>query len=381
MATSAWEKSGLAELAASSVLTPGSMSPPPGLEKSDHHILTPPPGLKIRRPVTSPGKYPLGPMFPPPGLHGGLNLPTPPGLVLRHQAQPHIISATRTLLAPTLEEDPLRSIYREYFQARSECLAKELTWNGTFEQVDASFNSTHPTAAVPLKPPGIFEKVDTSSCLRGSNSTTPAKPPGILKRSGSTFSLASTAATATGDFEDDKRLECSPKRSSPLVLLQQQHGEGAATEPGAIEDVNRELWVDHCCDGRMQIHWPVDARKLNGKDKQIISPSFEIYPGCSLKLMLKPTAMGEKKHQSSFKKAKGRGSVDLKLVESDGFSPTLRFCISVGGGSPRGPVEHDFSDSAVGGLAKNDGQFDFSSAVDPTSSTFLVLLEVLPRSA
>jgi len=222
---------------------------------------------------------------------------------------------------------------------------------------------------MPLKPPGIFDKVGGDISTK---STVPFELLGAIERSGSSHSLVSTAATVTGDAQDEKLEELS---TIPLSNAMQP---AAAAVPKLAVEVARELRIEHLGDGHLKVHWPVDAKKLRGKDMQHISPSFEIYPGCSLKLMLKPKCMGNKKGQASFQKARGRGSVELKLVESVALAPTLRFCISVGGCLPRGPVEHDFSDGFVSGLAKNDDDFDFLSAVDPNSSTFLVCLEILP---
>lgn len=93
--------------------------------------------------------------------------------------------------------------------------------------------------------------------------------------------------------------------------------------------------------------------------------------------MLKPKIYGDRKGQASFIKAKGRGSVELKSL--DGYAaPTLCFWISLGGGAPRGPFTHDFSNSTVAGAARSEDIFDFASAVDSTSSTLLVSLEVMP---
>lgn len=117
-------------------------------------------------------------------------------------------------------------------------------------------------------------------------------------------------------------------------------------------------------------------KKLTTKDQQIISPSFEIGSGCSFRLMLKPTAMGDKKGQACFKKAKGCGSVDLKLAECGGNAPTLMYSISIGNFTC-GPFQHDFKDSC---LSRNDQFVDFTKAVDPTTSTFFVTLKVRPAA-
>lgn len=187
----------------------------------------------------------------------------------------------------------------------------------------------------------------------------PQQPPGVFDRVCCSFSSASTATTQVGDTED-----------------------GVCKEPDALaEEVAGELRVaDLGVDGWRRVDWPVHARKLRSKDKHHVSPSFEISPGTVFKLMLKPTPMGEKKGQASFHRARGCGSVELKLVDLGPFpAPTLRFRISVGKQLPRGPVEHNFNNSPVGGSAAPDLQgFNFSSSVDAQSSTFLVSLEILP---
>jgi hypothetical protein len=78
------------------------------------------------------------------------------------------------------------------------------------------------------------------------------------------------------------------------------------------------------------VHWQGDARKLRTKDKQIVSPSFEVFPGHAFKIMLKPKEMGDKKGQANFQRARGCGRVELKCIQSLHAPPTLRFYISIG---------------------------------------------------
>jgi len=281
-------------------------------------------------------------------------------------------------------QDPLWGVFQEYVQKRNECMIEEQR-SLTVEQgrLKAAFSCTLPDLSchaektqfewsdpnwnAPLKPPGLFE-------LLGSNCTStqcalpasPLKPPGIfeqnttgcLKRVNSSRSLASTAATASGDDEDSKVTAT------------------AAEEASAVKEVIRELHIERLSNGHLKASWPVPAKKLRGKDQQIVSPSFEITPGSSFKLMLKPKPMGDKKGQASFSKARGVGSVDLKFMAGSTLAPTLRFRVGVGEVYPCGYIDHDFNDSAtVGSLATKT--FDFASAVESNSSTFLVSLEVL----
>jgi len=95
--------------------------------------------------------------------------------------------------------------------------------------------------------------------------------------------------------------------------------------------------------------------------------------------MVKPKPMGDKKGQASFQKARGWGSVELKLVEGTAMSPMLRFGISISGSSAHETIEHNFSNSTVAGPKANGSFFNFAAAVDPASSSFTVSLKVLPN--
>lgn len=123
--------------------------------------------------------------------------------------------------------------------------------------------------------------------------------------------------------------------------------------------------------------WVVDAKKLGTRDQQIISPSFEICHQTSCRLMVKPTSMGDKKRQTTFLKSSGCGSIEFKLVESEGQVSQLGISLSVGKGaraqaSPQ-IVKHDFRQSSVCRLGD---EWDFRSVIDAESSTFHVFVEV-----
>jgi len=134
--------------------------------------------------------------------------------------------------------------------------------------------------------------------------------------------------------------------------------------------------------GRSWIHWTVDARKLRGNDKQAVSPPFDLgghFSQVTFKMMLYPTAINDGKGGASFKKARGRGYVQLKceaeLLEA---AANVSFRIHVGKQPPRGPVQHNFLHSAVCGLPKEIEEWDFGAAVDNESMTFVVCLEIIP---
>jgi len=148
----------------------------------------------------------------------------------------------------------------------------------------------------------------------------------------------------------------------------------------------RDIWREDI-DGHLWIHWRVHSQKFRSKDKSIVSPSFEILPGVSFRLMMLALSSGERKGQACFSKSRGFGTVSLKLgspLEDPTSPPKIAFRMSIGSGqqrqTPRGPVEYDF-DCSVCGLPKGMDVWDFRSAVDAASSTVTVSLEVLQVSA
>eukprot|EP00442_Polarella_glacialis_P008818 CAMPEP_0115083666 /NCGR_PEP_ID=MMETSP0227-20121206/20719_1 /TAXON_ID=89957 /ORGANISM="Polarella glacialis, Strain CCMP 1383" /LENGTH=422 /DNA_ID=CAMNT_0002472163 /DNA_START=59 /DNA_END=1327 /DNA_ORIENTATION=+ len=142
--------------------------------------------------------------------------------------------------------------------------------------------------------------------------------------------------------------------------------------------------------GFFRVHWTVDARKLRGNDKQAVSPPFELsfgsqFPNVTFKMMIYPKAVSDSKGGASFKKARGHGYVQLKCeAELSEAIANVAFRISIGSGDkmqpPRGPVAHNFSSSAVCGLPKEQEEWDFESVKDTDSMTFVVCLEIVPRS-
>lgn len=134
--------------------------------------------------------------------------------------------------------------------------------------------------------------------------------------------------------------------------------------------------------------WTVDARRLRGNDKQVVSPSFEMcfgdgLPKAVFKLMLYPIVVSSCKGGASFKMARSWGYVQLKCEsELPRADADLSVAISVGDGARsqpwRGPVVHNFSSNAVCGPSRPEDQWDFGAAVDEASMTFAVRVEVAP---
>jgi len=135
-----------------------------------------------------------------------------------------------------------------------------------------------------------------------------------------------------------------------------------------------------------RIHWTVDARVLKSSDREKVSPPFEVSMGgqeIQFKMCLRPLVTSESRGGSSFRKAKGKGTVDLRcLNELDPkISCTMAFRVAVGKGSESHKVSptvrHDFSQKAICPLPETDEEWDFKTVVDEDSQTFVLVLEVV----
>merc|ERR1719414_2237517 len=141
-------------------------------------------------------------------------------------------------------------------------------------------------------------------------------------------------------------------------------------------------------DGFFSVQWTVDARKLRGSDKQVVSPPFEVpvqAGGSSMtfKMVICPKSMSDKSG-ASFKKSNGIGHVQLKCESelSDMAVASTSFSISIGQGrkaqAPRGPYPHNFLSSAMCGLPKEHADWHFLSAVDRASLTCAINVDIAP---
>jgi len=179
--------------------------------------------------------------------------------------------------------------------------------------------------------------------------------------------------------------EPAPTAPGALAPAAESGSSGPSPQP---QTLTRTFSINSAC---FRVHWTVDARKLRGNDKQAVSPPFELsfgsqFPNVTFKMMIYPKIVNDSKGGASFKKAKGRGYVQLKCeAELSEAIANVQFRISIGSGDrqedPRGPVSHNFSSSAVCGLPKDLEEWDFQSVVDQESMTFVVCLEIVPKAA
>jgi hypothetical protein len=142
-----------------------------------------------------------------------------------------------------------------------------------------------------------------------------------------------------------------------------------------------------------RIRWHADGRKLKRSDKQIVSQAFKLSLGnefedVDFKMMIYPKVTSDTKGGASFVKAQGKGMIQVKCeseltCEGESAPATcVRYRIGIGrmntdGTRPRGPVMHDFAQCAVAGLPKELETWNFLEALDESSMTFAVVLEIV----
>lgn len=190
------------------------------------------------------------------------------------------------------------------------------------------------------------------------------------------------ATTAASDEKTDVMLLTEPLKIHSPLLLQ---------APTTIATANRSMGLKWTAEegGLLRVVWPVDARRLGTKDRQLVSPRFEVPAGgIYCRLMLMPKEAGLRKGERSFLKARGRGHLQLKCeseVPESTQTLELRLAIaksdSEGWGGLLGPVEHDFGKGAVASLPQpGSGEWDLRAAVDSETQTIAVCLEVAALS-
>jgi hypothetical protein len=187
-------------------------------------------------------------------------------------------------------------------------------------------------------------------------------------------------------------MPCLPPPCVPAPLLQEQPtpaapkaapAEEAAVPPPPDALPPNALVCTLAETGSTHVHWAVDGRKLDSQDRQVISPEFMIDMGDMgpqrFKMAIHPTAVLDKFHGRGFKKAKGRGKIELKCESQlpQGI-PDVVFSFRIGRADrmqpPRGPVTHNFSERSCAGLQKNQEEWELKSAIDETG-TFVVSLQ------
>merc|ERR1719188_1809171 len=170
-----------------------------------------------------------------------------------------------------------------------------------------------------------------------------------------------------------------PEGGAPVAPMTPADSARDAAPVPVPQTLQRTTSVNSSCH---RVAVTLNARKLTGNDKQAVSPSFDLNVGgrsAPFKIMIYPTITNEQKGGASFKKSKGKGTVQIKCEEAlaEGAFPPLKFRIAIGSGDNRaafrGPWTHDFCVTNMWALQTE--VWDFLSVVDQRSSTFAVVLE------
>jgi len=140
-----------------------------------------------------------------------------------------------------------------------------------------------------------------------------------------------------------------------------------------------QLTCVFCTSTFAKVTWIVDCKRLQSKDRILVSPPFDLPLGklVPFRLMVQPK---EKfKGGDNFAKARGLGSIQLKcedtLMEEALQRTALTFRLAVGQMPWRAHVRHDFAGASAAGLPAGQQEWNFRKAADPSSQTITISLE------
>mmetsp|Transcript_78956 Transcript_78956/g.140055 ORF Transcript_78956/g.140055 Transcript_78956/m.140055 type:complete len:348 (-) Transcript_78956:725-1768(-) len=328
--------------------------------------ISPPPGLEhLAKFEAPPGLGHLANLEPPPGRAGSVP-----------QRPPGIFSTKATSFPPLpgnfdLQQQQLG--FHPVFEPPLEFLRHDLQPLFAQQPVWPPCVNMLPSARQPLRPPGHWDSISlASTAVPTPNLGSPRRAPSVSSDEDEMLQFPRIVHSLTKEWSVEDCLQEVLNEEAPDQKVDVYQ---PLLEVGAHAQCNaQQAQVES---GACLINWRVDAKKLSSMEQHIISPSFQISKQACVKIMLKAKRVGSRKGQACFRKSRGLGSVEVKFVEGSSAAPQLRFCLSVGDQLQRGPVDHDFGTSSVCTLPKNIEEWDFSSSVDPQSSTLLVSLHVL----
>ena len=170
-------------------------------------------------------------------------------------------------------------------------------------------------------------------------------------------------------------------QSTPMLFL---------PRPGALDQTSM-------ASGSLRIRWCVDGQKLDSHAEKLISPEFRLGANFGggekdgengesqpFRIMLLATQTGGK-HGAGFKKAKGRGNIEIKCLGSY-EGPSISLLVTVGSGSrkqkARELVKHNFGEKSCCPLAKGGRDpfvWDLKAALSKETKCVEVCIEVLPE--
>merc|ERR1719324_1687730 len=220
-------------------------------------------------------------------------------------------------------------------------------------------------------PPGLSHPLEPSSSLR-----LPLEPPPVLD---GPFGHGSMPLHFRRDFEQgffaglaaasgrgvtlsirhpDRQTPLPAAVAAPEMLLRAATARSAtAPVPIAPEDARAHparpggLTCTSSVGGGSDVCWVVEGRKLDSRDKVVVSPAFNLdLPGLGptpFKLAIYPRVARGGRCGGDFRRTGGWGHVELKCVaQLPQGAARVVFSIGVGSNAPRGPVQHDFSEQS-----------------------------------
>lgn len=171
----------------------------------------------------------------------------------------------------------------------------------------------------------------------------------------------------------------APPAGEPTGGGQPATADGAPALPSCPRE-RLSASLSSTADGFVRIHWTVDARKLRGSDKQLVSSNFDVDLGLGLGSVVFKVMLATFGGTKPFGRTGGAGYVQVKCVSEGDINTKIR--VSIGRGDrqrpPRGPFAHSFSDSPVFTLPRQQAEWDFWGAADEQSMTLVVNVDVAP---
>jgi len=181
---------------------------------------------------------------------------------------------------------------------------------------------------------------------------------------------------------------CLPGRISAHASSQATEKKPSLSDPsGCGEPPIRPGMLEYSrsADGVEQVSWYADGQKLDSHSEKLISPEFKLaLPGQepqTFRLMILARQTGGK-HGAGFKKASGRGLIELKCVgDVSPNTPEVGLRISVGSGIRRARscedlIWHNFSEKNCCPMQETNEDWDLLSAVSKDSKCAEIRLEV-----
>eukprot|EP00931_Biecheleriopsis_adriatica_P025351 TRINITY_DN15594_c0_g1_i1.p1 TRINITY_DN15594_c0_g1~~TRINITY_DN15594_c0_g1_i1.p1 ORF type:complete len:656 (-),score=129.94 TRINITY_DN15594_c0_g1_i1:29-1963(-) len=138
---------------------------------------------------------------------------------------------------------------------------------------------------------------------------------------------------------------------------------------------------------QVQFTFTVLKSKLLSREQTVVSSMFEIPMGdeqVNFRVLVSAKHLNNRRNGHCFKTAKGKASLQLKCEGTPpAHAPCLAFSFRVGNGDKaelRGPAIHDFSETLVGRLAPGVEEWDLMAAMDSSTGTCTIQLEITPTS-